>query len=111
MHLLKVRLSLPITRTVMTAIARIYGLTLLSNHSAWYLLDGSLSNASDIGSMLDRSISEFAPFAATAINAFGIPEHMIHAPIGGDWVRYNEGDNQGTALLSFLSALHLHMYA
>lgn len=89
----------------MTLMARMYGLTLLSANSAWYLLDGSLSNASDIDAMLDRSIAEFAPLAATSINAFGIPEHMIHAPIGGDWVKYNEGDNQGTIRFSFLTRL------
>jgi hypothetical protein len=33
--------------------------------------------------------------ALNLINSFGIPEHVISAPIAKDWVKYNETDNQG----------------
>ena len=39
-----------------------------------------------------------APIALTLIDAFGIPEHMRHAPIAGDWVSYNKTDNFGELL-------------
>jgi hypothetical protein len=34
----------------------------------------------------------------TLIDCFGIPEHLVAAPIAGDWARYNEADNQGELL-------------
>jgi hypothetical protein len=34
----------------------------------------------------------------TLIDSFGIPEHLVAAPIAGDWARYNEADNQGELL-------------
>lgn len=29
------------------------------------------------------------------VEAFGIPEHLLAAPIASDWVTYNAVDNQG----------------
>jgi len=39
-----------------------------------------------------------APNAIGLIDAFGIPEHMRHAPIAGDWIDYNKTDNFGELL-------------
>ena len=36
--------------------------------------------------------------ALSLIDSFGIPEHMRHAPIAGDWEKYNETDNFGELL-------------
>ena len=33
--------------------------------------------------------------SAAIVEAFGIPEHLLAAPIAADWVKYNEVDNQG----------------
>lgn len=29
------------------------------------------------------------------VNSFGIDDHLLAAPIAGDWVAYNKVDNQG----------------
>ena len=29
------------------------------------------------------------------VDAFGLPEEVLAAPIASDWVKYNEIDNQG----------------
>ena len=29
------------------------------------------------------------------VEAFGIPDHLVAAPIAGDWERYNRVDNKG----------------
>ena len=34
----------------------------------------------------------------TLIDSFAIPEHLVAAPIAGDWARYNAADNQGELL-------------
>jgi hypothetical protein len=39
--------------------------------------------------------SELAPHALALVDSFGIPPHMRHAPIAGDWEKYNETDNFG----------------
>ena len=41
---------------------------------------------------------QIAPSAIQLIDAFGIPEHMRHAPISGDWIKYNQTDNFGELL-------------
>lgn len=31
-------------------------------------------------------------------DGFGIPNELLHAPIAGDWTKYNSVDNQGEVL-------------
>lgn len=75
--------------------ARIHGLTLIHRDLAFYITSNSILNPTNIASLLHTAISEFLPLSMIAIDAFGIPEHMIKAPIARDWIKYNEGDNQG----------------
>ena len=42
--------------------------------------------------------ADLGPHAVSLIEAFGIPQHMRHAPIAGDWEKYNETDNYGELL-------------
>lgn len=39
-----------------------------------------------------------APRWRLLVDSFGIPEHLVAAPIAGDWAKYNEADNQGELL-------------
>ena len=39
--------------------------------------------------------AELAPSSQRIIDAFGIPSHLVAAPIAADWERYNKVDNQG----------------
>lgn len=39
--------------------------------------------------------NELGPKAIGIVEAFGIPEHLLAAPIAADWVKYNAVDNQG----------------
>jgi len=39
--------------------------------------------------------AEIAPLSMDLIDAFGLPEEVLAAPIASDWVKYNEIDNQG----------------
>ena len=41
------------------------------------------------------TVSELGPKAQAVIEAFGIPDHLVAAPIAGDWERYNRVDNKG----------------
>ena len=39
--------------------------------------------------------AEIAPLSMDLIDAFGLPEEVLAAPIASDWVKYNEVNNQG----------------
>lgn len=39
--------------------------------------------------------TELGPHTLQLVEAFGIPEEMLSAPIARDWVTYNAIDNQG----------------
>jgi len=41
------------------------------------------------------TVSELGPKAQAVIESFGIPDHLVAAPIAGDWERYNRVDNKG----------------
>ena len=54
--------------------------------------DISLSQVLD----LNRGLcAEVAPHALSLIETFDLPEDLLAAPIARDWVKFNEGDNQG----------------
>lgn len=38
---------------------------------------------------------EIAPYSISLVQAFGIPDHLLNAPIAQDWITYNTVDNQG----------------
>ena len=42
-----------------------------------------------------RLCAELTPHALALIDAFGLSQDVLAAPIAGDWVGYNDGDNQG----------------
>lgn len=44
------------------------------------------------------AVAELAPNAQGLVNAFGIPEHLVAAPIAADWETYNAVDNRGELL-------------
>ncbi len=41
------------------------------------------------------AVVELSPHAAAVVDSFAIPDHLLAAPIAGDWARYNEVDNKG----------------
>jgi acyl-CoA oxidase len=51
--------------------------------------------------------AQIAPSAIQLIDAFGIPEHMRHAPISGDWIKYNQIDNFGELLPELQNKSHV----
>lgn len=63
----------------------------------WFVMNKVLTK--NMGKKLPQLIrllcSELAPQAIALVDSFGIPAHMRHAPIAGDWEKYNETDNFG----------------
>ena len=80
--------------------ARLYALTILKDNLAWNMMNELLTKeqASMVAKAWSLAVSEFDQLAETWIEAFMIPEELIHAPIARDWVRYNQYDNFGEVI-------------
>lgn len=44
---------------------------------------------------------QLTPQSLALTDAFGLNDEMLSAPIARDWVKYNEGDNQGELNCSY----------
>ena len=40
-------------------------------------------------------VFQLGPQAHDLVDSFGIPDHLVAAPIAGGWERYNRVDNRG----------------
>lgn len=41
---------------------------------------------------------ELAPYSSRLVDAFGIPDHILAAPLAADWEAFNASDNRGEVL-------------
>jgi len=48
-----------------------------------------------VQALIARLCAEVGHEALPLVSAFGIPDHLLAAPIASDWVKYNEVDNKG----------------
>ena len=72
----------------------------ISQDLGWLLTNKIIANKTgrDLPIYVRSLCAELGPHALSLIDSFGIPEHMRHAPIAGDWEKYNETDNFGELL-------------
>ena len=71
------------TRRVLTWVRDLYGLSVIENNLAWYLMNGRLTGqrARTVSSYIDRLVLRLRPHAQDLVDAFGYgPEHL-RAPI------------------------------
>ncbi|KAJ1927399.1 hypothetical protein IWQ60_002949 [Tieghemiomyces parasiticus] len=87
---------------ILHAMCYLFGLTLIETDLAWYLSKGYLTPAvgRTVGDRVRQSVAALAPQILHVIDAFGIPEALIGAPLAVDWERYNEYDNRGEVVVS-----------
>ena len=82
------------TRTVLTWLRDLFGLTLIEKHLAWYLVSGRLSaqRAQALTSYIDRLCARLRPHAQDLVDAFGFEPEHVRAPIasGAEDTRQNE---------------------
>ncbi|WP_022916982.1 acyl-CoA dehydrogenase [Ruania albidiflava] len=72
------------TRTVMTWLRDLYGLTMIEKNLAWYLLNGRLSaqRARTVTSYINRLLPRLRAHAVDLVDAFGYTKEHIGATIG-----------------------------
>ncbi|KQM81585.1 acyl-CoA dehydrogenase [Agromyces sp. Leaf222] len=69
----------PGTKQVLTWVRDLFGLGLIEQHAAWYLINGRLSpkRAQSVTAYIDRLIERLRPHAQDLVDAFGYgPEHL-----------------------------------
>jgi len=75
----------------------LYALSRLSADMGWILSEGLIPPKQ--GTLIQQEIRSLctllSPMCEDLTKGFGIPEHLLFAPIANDWVAYNEFDNQG----------------
>ncbi len=85
----------PGTRTVLTWLRDLFGLTLIERNLAWYLINGRLTarRARAVTSYAERLMTRLRPHAQDLVDAFGFaPEHVRAAIASGA-----EGERQSEA--------------
>ncbi|MDE2876209.1 MAG: acyl-CoA dehydrogenase family protein [Gemmatimonadota bacterium] len=71
-------------KALVARVVSLHGLATLERHRAWYLEKGYFesSKSEAIRSEVNRYCAELAPRAVELVDAFGIPDELIEAPIG-----------------------------
>ena len=87
-------------RPTVKKIRALYAISAIENDLGWFcghevVTPKTARRIEELGRELCKDL---APDALDLCNAFGIPEHMLPAPIAGDWVAYNAFDNKGELL-------------
>ena len=90
----------PSLRPVLTLLCQLYAIDSIESDLSWFVIEGVLAVkfAKGVPELSRTLCREVAPNALALCEAFGIEEHMRHAPIAGDWVGYNGFDNLGELL-------------
>jgi acyl-CoA oxidase len=77
------RVEDPQTKTVLTWLRDLFGLTVIEKHLAWHLIHGRLSTqrAAAVSSYIDRLCARLRPHALELVGAFGYEPEHVRAPI------------------------------
>ncbi|GAA3751346.1 acyl-CoA dehydrogenase [Microbacterium kribbense] len=90
------------TRQVLTWLRDLFGLWLIEQHLAWYLINGRLSTqrAASVTRYIDRLCGRLRPHAQDLVDAFGFAPEHVRAPIasGAENDRQNEAREYYAAL-------------
>ena len=84
-------------RKVLELLVRTYLAQVVSEHLPWFLIHNTVSTKAAIelkNSYLD-CIREMHPQALNLVNSFGIPEHLLTAPIAQNYEDFNSRPNGG----------------
>ncbi|KAG2446914.1 hypothetical protein HYH02_008070 [Chlamydomonas schloesseri] len=83
---------------VLGAVARLFALCAIETDLPWFIAEGELPAKAgrSVPEAVREAVAELSPAACSGlVDSFGIPDHLVAAPIAGDWARYNQVDNKG----------------
>lgn len=80
-------------------LALLYAFTCIESDLKSFLVEGWISKAQskEVSKRIQTLCKELSPHVGSFLEAFNIPEHLIHAPIACDYISYNflSKDNKG----------------
>jgi len=84
-------------RPKLTELFQLYALDRIMGDGVFFLTNGFMSaeQSQKATNEIQRLCSELGKDALELTKGFGIPDHMHHAPIANNWVKYNEIENAG----------------
>lgn len=87
----------PNLRGVLTTLTILYAMRRIEVDLALFLSEGLLppESAGWVPSHVRALCKQLGPLCLQLVDAFGIPDALVAAPIAADWVRYNAVDNRG----------------
>ena len=82
-------------RAKLTELFTLYALDRLMVDGVFFLTNGIINaeQSEAINSEIQRLCMELGKDALELTKGFGIPDHMHHAPIANDWIKYNQIEN------------------
>lgn len=88
---------LPVLKSRLLDMFKLYALDRIMLDGVFLLQHGFISSkqSEDCNKEIQRLCTELGKIALDLTKGFGIPDHMHHAPIANDWVKYNQIENNG----------------
>jgi len=90
-------------KVVLQLCARLYAARCIEQDIGWFVGEGVLPPQAgrEVPELVRSLVLALGPYAAAIVDGFAVPDHLLAAPIAGDWIRYNKGDNKGELLGAF----------
>jgi acyl-CoA oxidase len=87
----------PSVASALTSIGILWAQWRMEADVGWWVTVGSMPvpTAAVLPDAVRASVKAIAPAVPALVASFGIPPHLIAAPIAGDWEAYNAYDNRG----------------
>lgn len=84
-------------KTALTQLLNLYSLSVIRENLSWFMIKQlvNVKAAESVEINYKRAIQDLQPLAFKAANGFGIPEHLLTAPIAQDYEDYNSRPNLG----------------
>ncbi|RUO95747.1 hypothetical protein BC936DRAFT_143315, partial [Jimgerdemannia flammicorona] len=82
---------------ILVAIMTLWSLTTIDTNLAWYLTQGliSLPTGKQVPRLVREGVASLSGIGMDVVNALGVDERVLFAPIAARWDEYNKGDLQG----------------
>jgi acyl-CoA oxidase len=87
--------------TIFGNILEVYGMECVKRNMAYLLLHDIIDKkeAMHWNEVYGHKIQQLVPRLNELIEGFGIPDHLLNAPISSDWVSFNKHDNKGEVIV------------
>mmetsp|Transcript_18698 Transcript_18698/g.47219 ORF Transcript_18698/g.47219 Transcript_18698/m.47219 type:complete len:644 (-) Transcript_18698:24-1955(-) len=82
---------------ILTKLVKLYALRRMELDIGWFVTEGLVAPSAgrEVPARIRSLCADLSAHTQQIIAAFGIPDHLVAAPIAADWEKYNLVDNRG----------------